>query len=70
MEKVSQDYRLVEGTMGETMLVLVIAKGYVTRLLRNEAIAEFLQLNYEDLVKELARVMDAMTADGRGDARE
>jgi hypothetical protein len=70
MEKVSQDYRLVEDTMGETMLVLVIAKGYVSRLLRNEAIAEFLQLNYEDLVKELASVMDAMTADGRGDARE
>ncbi|PHX39423.1 chromosome partitioning protein [Pseudomonas sp. NZIPFR-PS5] len=70
MEKVSQDYRLVEDTMGETMLVLVVAKGYVSRLLRNEAIAEFLQLNYEDLVKELACVMDAMTADGRGDARE
>ncbi|MBA1245918.1 hypothetical protein G7016_24670, partial [Pseudomonas japonica] len=50
--------------------VLVIAKGYVSRLLRNEAIAEFLQLNYEDLVKELASVMDSMTADGRGDARE
>lgn len=70
MDKLSRDYRLVEDTMGETMLVLVIAKGYVSRLLRNEAIAEFLQLNYEDLVKELASVMDSMTADGRGDARE
>lgn len=70
MEKLTQDYRLVEDTMGETMLVLVIAKGYVSRLLRNEAIAEFLQANYEDMVKELATVMDAMTADGRGSSRD
>ena len=70
MDKLSQDYRLVEDTMGETMLILVIAKGYVSRLLRNEAVAEFLQVNYEDLVKELASVMDSMTADGRGGPRD
>jgi hypothetical protein len=68
MDKLTQDYRLVEDTMGETMLVLVIAKGYVSRLMRNEAIAEFLQTNYEDLVKELASMVDSMTADGRGSA--
>jgi ParB-like chromosome segregation protein Spo0J len=70
MDKLNQDYRLVEDTMGDTMLVLVIAKGYVSRLLRNEPIAEFLQLNYEDMVKELASLMDAMTADGRGSGRD
>ncbi|WP_031322229.1 plasmid partitioning protein RepB C-terminal domain-containing protein, partial [Pseudomonas putida] len=39
MEKLYHDYRLVEDTLGETMLVLVVAKGYVSRMLRNQTIA-------------------------------
>ncbi|WP_374424106.1 plasmid partitioning protein RepB C-terminal domain-containing protein [Chromobacterium sp.] len=38
MEKLHHDYQLVEETLGETMLVLVVAKGYISRLIRNEAI--------------------------------
>ena len=41
MEKLYHDYRLVEDTLGETMLVLVVAKGYVSRMLRNQTIAAY-----------------------------
>ncbi|WP_341478016.1 plasmid partitioning protein RepB C-terminal domain-containing protein, partial [Pseudomonas viridiflava] len=33
MEKLYQDYKVVEDTLGETMLVLVVAKGYMSRVL-------------------------------------
>jgi hypothetical protein len=43
MENLQHDYKQVEDTLGETMLVLVVAKGYLARVLRNEAIAGYLQ---------------------------
>ncbi|MNJ62209.1 RepB plasmid partitioning protein [compost metagenome] len=70
MEKLYHDYRLVEDTLGETMLVLVVAKGYVSRLLRNEAISAYLDRFEPDLARELAVVIDAVTADARSLERE
>lgn len=40
-DKLYQDYRVVEDTLGETMLILVVAKGYVSRLLRNDNISVY-----------------------------
>ncbi|AYG43570.1 chromosome partitioning protein [Pseudomonas sp. Leaf58] len=70
MERLYHDYRLVEDTLGETMLVLVVAKGYLSRLLRNEAISAYLQRFEPDLERELVGIMDAVTADARNLERE
>ncbi|MFZ3184313.1 MAG: plasmid partitioning protein RepB C-terminal domain-containing protein [Pseudomonas sp.] len=70
MEKLYHDYRLVEDGLGETMLVLVVAKGYVARLLRNEAIAAYLKRFQPELGEELAGVMEAVTAEARNLERE
>jgi ParB-like chromosome segregation protein Spo0J len=70
MEKLYQDYKSVEDTLGETLLVLVVAKGFVARLLRNKAIAGYLNRNYKDLASELATLMEAIGADARVPIRE
>ncbi|MDF3928930.1 plasmid partitioning protein RepB C-terminal domain-containing protein [Pseudomonas putida] len=70
MERLYHDYRLVEDTLGETMLVLVVAKGYISRLLRNDAIAAYLQRFEPDLARELEGIMLAVTADARNLERE
>ncbi|NIE73963.1 chromosome partitioning protein [Pantoea sp. Ap-967] len=70
MERLYHDYRLVEDTLGETMLVLVVAKGYLSRLLRNEAISAYLQRFEPDLERELVGIMDVVTADARSLERE
>lgn len=70
MEKLYQDYKLVEDTLGETLLVLVVAKGFVSRLLRNTSIAGYLNRYHEDLVGELATVMEAIGTDARVPVRE
>lgn len=70
MERLYHDYRLVEDTLGETMLVLVVAKGYLTRILRNDSISAYLQRFEPDLARELIGIMDAVTADARNLERE
>ena len=70
LEKVSQDHKLAEETLGENMLSLVVAKGYVTRLFRNRAVAEYLKRNYKELTSELHEVMEAVAADARSVGRE
>ena len=70
LEKVSQDHKLAEETLGENMLSLVVAKGYVARLLPNKAIREYLERNFKELVSELNAVIEAVTADARSISRE
>lgn len=70
MEKLYQDYKSVEDTLGETLLVLVVAKGFVARLLRNPAIGGYLHRHHGDLAGELASVMEAVGAEAQTSARE
>lgn len=70
MERLYQDYKAVEDILGETLLVLVVAKGFVARLLRNVAIVAYLNRYHQELIGELAAVMEAIGADARTPARE
>ena len=65
MEKVHQDYRIAEEEIGETMLTLVVAKGYVARLLHNAGIADYLRRHHRDLLDGLVSVTDAIATDAR-----
>ncbi|WP_374438353.1 ParB/RepB/Spo0J family partition protein [Pseudomonas panipatensis] len=70
MENLQHDYRQVEDTLGETMLVLVVAKGYLMRVLRNETVAGYLHKHHADLLEELVSIMEAVSADARHLERE
>lgn len=70
MERLQQDSLAVEDTIGDTMLSLVVAKGFVTRLLRNQNIHRYLHRNHEDLLSSLVSTVDAIAADGRNITRE
>ena len=70
MERLQQDHRVAEDTLGETMLVLVVAKGYLARLMRNEAVSSYLSRHHPELSAELVSVMEAVATDARSIARE
>src|SRR5450830_429298 len=70
MEKLYHDYKVVEETLGETMLILVVAKGYLVRLLRNETISGYLNRCHGELLEELSAIMDAVSSDARKPERE
>jgi hypothetical protein len=70
LEKVNQDHKVAEETLGENMLTLVVAKGYVSRLLHNKAVGDYLKRHHSELSTELKEVIDAISADARSTERE
>ncbi|WP_250477305.1 MULTISPECIES: plasmid partitioning protein RepB C-terminal domain-containing protein [unclassified Caballeronia] len=70
MERLNQDSQAAEESVGDTMLSLVVAKGFTTRLLRNEAIHEHLKRHHADLLTTLNATIDAIAADSRTSERE
>ncbi|CAG8866148.1 hypothetical protein PS726_04628 [Pseudomonas fluorescens] len=52
------------------MRVLVVAKGYLVRLLRKDAIAGYLTGFYVQLLEELVSIMETVTSDARQLERE
>lgn len=70
MERLQQDSLAVEDTLGDTMLSLVVAKGFITRLLRNEQIHRHLKRYHEDLLSSVVATIDAIAADNRASERE
>ncbi len=63
METLQRDYRLVEDGYGTTMLNLVIAKGYVGRLLANDEVVRYLERIHPDLKRELDGIIAAIRTD-------
>lgn len=70
MERLQQDSMAVEDTMGDTMLSLVVAKGFIIRLLRNENIHRHLTRYHEDLLSSVKTTIEAIAADNRASERE
>ena len=52
------------------MLILVVAKGYLARLLRNETISGYLTRCHGELLDELTAIMEAVSSDARKPERE
>jgi hypothetical protein len=70
MERLHQDSQAVEDSIGDNMLSLVVAKGFTTRLLRNENVHGHLRRHHPDLLASLLGAMEAIAADNRTPERE
>ena len=66
MDHLQRDYRLVEDSYGTTMLNLVVAKGYVGRLLANAEVARYLERTHLDMKRELEGIIAAIRTDAVG----
>lgn len=60
MDHLQRDYRLIEDGYGTTILNLVVAKGYIGRLLANDAIARYLERNHPEMKRELEGIIAAI----------
>jgi hypothetical protein len=65
MEKLRRDYRAVEESLGDTMLTLVVARGYVSRLFRNKAVATYLDRHHAEMAVEMRGILEAVGGDAR-----
>jgi len=63
MTNLQGQYRLVEQTYGQDVLNLVLAKGYLAKLLENESVATFLRQRQPDLLAEFELIVQTVSLD-------
>lgn len=63
MTNLQGQYRLVEQTYGQDVLNLVLAKGYLAKLLENESVATFLRQRQPYLLAEFELIVQTVSLD-------
>lgn len=63
MANLEGQFKLVEQSYGQDVLNLVLAKGYLTKLLDNEAVIRFLSQNTPDILREFSAIVQAVSLD-------
>jgi hypothetical protein len=63
MENLEGQFKLVEQSYGQDVLNLVLAKGYLTKLLDNESVIRFLSQNHPDILREFSGIVQAKSLD-------
>ncbi|MBB5402620.1 plasmid partitioning protein RepB C-terminal domain-containing protein [Paraburkholderia youngii] len=58
MSNLQAQYKLVEQTYGQDVLNLVLARGYLGKLLENEAVTIYLREHYPELHRELEAILE------------
>ena len=61
MGDLRRQYKLVEQTRGRDVLNLVLAKGYLARLLENELVAQCLRQRQPDLLAEFETIVEPVS---------
>ena len=63
METVQQDLKMVESRYGDDVLHLVIASGYLSKLLNNKDIRRYLSQHHPELLSEFIAIVSATSLD-------
>jgi hypothetical protein len=63
METVTGDFKAIEASYGEDVLHLVVASGYLNRLISNSAIESYLERRHPELLVEFRAVVTATSLD-------
>lgn len=63
METLQNDFKAVEASYGDDMLHLVVASGYLSRLVGNKAIARYLNHHHSELLEEFRAIIAATSLD-------
>lgn len=63
MSNLQNQYKLVEQTYGQDVLNLVLAKGYLTKLLENPSVTRYLRQKYSELLGTFERIIQTVSLD-------
>jgi hypothetical protein len=63
MSNLQGQYKLVEQTYGQDVLNLVLAKGYLTKLLENESARQYVAQRHPDLMVEFESIIATISLD-------
>jgi hypothetical protein len=59
-----REFRIAEQTYGSSHLDLVLAKGYLRKLMNNPRVSRYLEKNYEGIYMEFRAIAEVETQDG------
>lgn len=60
METLERDFKLIEETYGRNVLNLVLARGYLSKLLDNARVVKFLSSRYGEILSELQKIVESL----------
>ena len=63
LEHIQQDFKAFEETYGRNVLNLVLASGYLSKLVNNDQVVRFLSQNYQDLLLKFRSIIEATSLD-------
>lgn len=63
MANLEGQFKLVEQSYGQDVLNLVLARGYLAKLMDNEAVIRFLSQNQPDVLSEFAAIVQTVSLD-------
>jgi len=63
MGNLNDQYKLVEESYGQDVLNLVLAKGYLSKLVENKEIARFIKQNQPDVYNEFISIIETVSMD-------
>lgn len=66
MEKVGRDFKQIEESHGQDVLNLVLAQGYLKKLLGNANVVRYLSKKYLDIFEELQKIVELKNLEGSG----
>lgn len=64
MSTLQQDFKAVEASYGEDVLHLVIAAGYLSKMVANRKIEKYLEQNHPEILAEFKVIISAASLDG------
>jgi hypothetical protein len=63
MSKVQGQYKMMEQTYGEDVLNLVLARGYLDKLLSNKAVARYLKQRQPEVLEQFESIVATTSLD-------
>jgi hypothetical protein len=63
MSSLHQDFKQIESSYGDDILHLVIASGYLVKLLANREIARYLEQHHAEILDEFRAIIAATSLD-------
>lgn len=59
MSSIQDQYKMAEETYGEDVLNLVLAKGYISKLVANDAIVRYLHTHHAEILEQFSKIIDS-----------
>jgi hypothetical protein len=70
MLSLQNEYKVIEDTLGSSVLNLTVAKGYVTKLMDNAKVVRYLAQNYPEILEEFQKITEMQSINAKDPVEE